>query len=232
MAENLPVVAINFKAYSTAFGSKGLAIAKAADEVAKELKGLVKVVIAVPATEVYRISTSVEEVVVYGQHADPIEPGAHTGYIPVEALKEAGARGVLLNHSEHKLILSDLVWLITKARKLGLETIVCADNNDAAAAVAALKPDYIAVEPPELIGTGIPVSKAKPEVITSSVEAVRRIAPVPVLAGAGITRGEDVEAAIRLGSVGVLVASAVMKASDPKAKIRELVEAAHRAWKR
>jgi len=226
----LPIVAVNYKAYPTAFGAKGLEIAKEADRIAKEFKGSVKIVLAVPLTEIYRISSSTEEVTVYAQHADPIEPGAHTGFTPLEAIKEAGAKGVLLNHSEHKLILSDIVWLVEKAKKLNLETMVCADNYEAAAAIAALSPSYIAVEPPELIGTGIPVSKAKPEVIVKSVEAVHRIAKIPVLAGAGITKGEDVEAAIRLGSVGVLVASAVMKASNPGAKIRELVEAAARAW--
>jgi len=90
--------------------------------------------------------------------------------------------------------------------------------------VAALGPDYVAVEPPELIGTGIPVSKAKPEVITDTVELVKKVNPeVKVLTGAGISSGEDVKKALELGSVGVLLASGVTKAKDPEKAIRDLV---------
>lgn len=226
------MIAVNFKAYPTAFGDKGLAIALSAEKVAKEYHGSVRVIVAVPATEIARISEVVEDATVYAQHADPVEPGAHTGYIPLEAIREAGAKGTLLNHSEHRLRLSDIDMLIRRASLLGLETLVCADTPTASAAVAALSPTMIAVEPPELIGTGIPVSKAKPEIVKNTVSLVRRInTDITILTGAGITRGEDVEAAIRLGTQGVLVASAVMKASDPEAKIRELAEAAYRAAK-
>ncbi|NPA05586.1 MAG: triose-phosphate isomerase [Crenarchaeota archaeon] len=231
MALNMvPVVAVNYKAYPTAFGEKGLAIAMSADKVAREYSGSVKVIIAVPATELSRIAEVVEDAIVYAEHVDPIEPGAHTGFIPMEALKALDVRGTLVNHSEHQLKLSEIDFIIRRATAMGIETMVCADTATAAAAVAALSPTWVAVEPPELIGTGIPVSRAKPEIIMNTVKLVHRVNPeLPVLAGAGITRGEDVEAAIRLGAVGVLVASAVMKAPDPEARIRELVEAAYRA---
>jgi triosephosphate isomerase len=222
----IAALVVNYKAYPTAFGDKGLAIALSAERVAEEYHGTVRVVIAVPATEITRISEVVDKAVVYAQHVDPYEPGAHTGYLPVEAVKEAGAQGTLLNHSEHRLVLSDIDRAVRRATQLGLETLVCADTPTAAAAVAALSPTMIAIEPPELIGTGIPVSKAKPEVVTNTLKLVRMVNPdVPVLTGAGITSGEDAAAAIRLGTVGVLVASAVMKASDPEAKMRELAEA-------
>jgi len=86
------------------------------------------------------------------------------------------------------------------------------------------------VEPPELIGTGISVSKAKPEVVTSTVGLIKRINPeVVVLCGAGITRGEDVSAALRLGTEGVLVASGVVKAKDPYKVLLEFAEAITKA---
>jgi triosephosphate isomerase len=229
----LPVLAVNFKSYETAFGERGLAIAIIADRVADEYRGIVETIVAVPATEIVRVSEAVEAVKVYGQHADPVEPGAHTGSIPLEALREAGAAGTLLNHSEKKLRLSDIDTLIRRAAQLGMETLACADTPTAAAAVAALSPTMLAVEPPELIGTGTPVSRAKPEVITSALKLVRIVDPdVPLLAGAGISSGEDAEAAVRLGAHGVLVASAVMKAPDPEAKLRELAEALARAWEK
>ena len=219
------VLAVNYKAYPTAFGEKALAIALAADRIAAEYSNL-KIIVAVPATEITRIAEVVEHVLVYAQHIDPIEPGAHTGWLPAEAVKAAGAKGTLLNHSEHRIRLSDLDQAIRRASSLGLETLVCADTPTAAAAAAVLSPTMIAVEPPELIGTGIPVSKAKPEIVTETVKLVRMVNPdIPILTGAGISHGEDAAAAIRLGTIGVLVASAVMKAADPEQKMRELAEA-------
>jgi len=106
-----------------------------------------------------------------------------------------------------------------------LFSVVCANNAAVSAAAAALKPNMIAVEPPELIGTGIPVSKAKPEVVSGTVDLVKRINPdVVILCGAGITRGEDVAAALRLGTEGVLVASGVVKAKDPYKVLLEFAE--------
>ncbi len=227
-----PVVAVNYKAYPTAFGEKGLAIALSADRVAREYEGSIEVILAVPATEIARIVEVVEAAHIYAEHVDPVDPGAHTGFIPLEALKELNVKGTLVNHSEHQLKLSEIDKIIRKATSLNIETMVCADTATAAAAVAALSPTWVAVEPPELIGTGIPVSRAKPEVIRNTVKLVHAVNPeLPVIAGAGITSGEDVAAAIRLGARGVLVASAVMKAPDPGAKIAELVDAAYKATK-
>jgi triosephosphate isomerase len=67
------------------------------------------------------------------------------------------------------MLLADIEAVINKCKDLGLETIVCTNNINTSKAVAALSPDYIAVEPPELIGTGIPVSKANPEVVEGTV---------------------------------------------------------------
>ncbi len=223
-------IVINFKAYPTSYGVKALEIAEAAEEVAKKYGG-VRIILAVPATEI-RALASAFKVDIFAQHADPVPLGARTGHIPPEIIADTGAKGYLINHSEKRLRLDQINYLVRKGRELGLETIVCADTPETSAAAAALKPDAIAVEPPELIGTGIAVSKAKPEIITGTVEAVRRVnKEVVILTGAGISNPEDVEAAIRLGTAGVLVASAVMKAEDPKAKIGDMAQAAVRALK-
>jgi triosephosphate isomerase len=86
-----------------------------------------------------------------------------------------------------------------------------------------LGPDAVAVEPPELIGTGTPVSKADPDIITDTVDRVSDVSEVPVLCGAGITSGDDVEAARELGAEGVLVASGVVKAESPREAMLDLV---------
>ncbi|WP_460041885.1 triose-phosphate isomerase [Thermococcus atlanticus] len=216
-----PVIAINFKAYAQATGEGALRIAKAAEKVWKETG--VTIVVAPQLADLYRIAQEVE-IPVFAQHINPITPGSHTGHVLPEAVKEAGAAGTLLNHSENRMILADLEASIRRAEEVGLMTMVCSNNPAVSAAVAALGPDYVAVEPPELIGTGIPVSKAKPEVITNTVELVKKVNPhVKVLTGAGISTGEDVKKALELGSVGVLLASGVTKAKNPEKAIRDLV---------
>jgi len=216
-----PVIAINFKTYIEATGERALKIAKAAEEVYKETG--VTIVVAPQLADLYRIAQEVE-IPIFAQHIDPIKPGSHTGHVLPEAIKEAGAVGTLLNHSENRMILADLEVAIRRAEEVGLMTMVCSNNPAVSAAVAALTPNYVAVEPPELIGTGIPVSKAKPEVITNTVELVKKVNPgVKVLTGAGISTGEDVKKALELGTVGVLLASGVTKAKDPEKAIRDLV---------
>jgi triosephosphate isomerase len=150
--------------------------------------------------------------------------GSFTGQAFAQCIKDAGAVGTLINHSEYRLTLANIDASISRAKETGLTSIVCTNNVPTSAAAAALGPDYVAVEPPELIGSGIPVSKADPQVITGSVEAVKRVNPaVKVLCGAGISKGEDLLAALELGSVGVLLASGIVKAKDPKVALEDLV---------
>ncbi|WP_457742421.1 triose-phosphate isomerase [Thermococcus sp.] len=216
-----PIIAINFKTYIEATGKRALEIAKAAEKVWKETG--ITIVVAPQLADLRMIAESVE-IPVFAQHIDPITPGSHTGHVLPEAVKDAGAVGTLLNHSERRMILADLEAAIRRAEEVGLITMVCSNNPAVSGAVAALGPNYVAVEPPELIGTGIPVSKAKPEVITNTVELVKKVNPeVKVLTGAGISTGEDVKKALELGSVGVLLASGVTKAKDPEKAIRDLV---------
>ncbi len=217
-----PVLVINFKTYLQATGKKALELAKVAEKVSKELG--VEIVIAVQLADLRLIAENVE-IPVYVQHIDPIKPGAHTGHVLPEAVKEAGAKGTLLNHSENRVRLDVLHEAIVRAKEVGLDVISCADTPETSAAVAALKPTAVAIEPPELIGTGISVSKAKPEVVTNTVSKIRRIdEETPILTGAGITTGDDVAKAIELGTQGVLVASAIVKAKNWELKIRELSE--------
>ena len=219
----LPILIINMKVYPEVLGRKALELAKAAESVARELG--VSIAVAPPITELRTVAEGVE-IPVYSQGADPVEPGARTGHVPLEFIKETGAAGVILNHSENRLLLNDLGWLVSRARSLGLETLVCAPDPYTSAAAAALEPTAVAVEPPELIGTGKAVSREKPDVIVRTVELVRKVNPgIPVITGAGIESFDDVKKAIELGTQGVLVASAIVKARDWKQKITELANA-------
>jgi len=163
---------------------------------------------------------------VFAQHIDPISYGSHTGHVLPEAIKEAGAVGTLINHSERRVPLKDIGVAVKRAGEIGLISIVCADTPEATSTVAAFRPEVVAIEPPELIGTGIPVSKARPEVVKNTVELVRKVnSSVTILCGAGITKGEDVAAALRLGTEGVLIASGVVRAKDQYAALLDIVEA-------
>ncbi|MFB6109382.1 MAG: triose-phosphate isomerase [Halodesulfurarchaeum sp.] len=160
----------------------------------------------------------------WAQHTSPVEPGSHTGQPLAEGLARNGATGTLINHSERRLPLADIDGAIEAAERAGLRTVVCANDPDQIAAVTALGPDAVAVEPPELIGTGTPVSQADPAVVEDAVEAAESVDPtVEVYCGAGISSAEDVAAAAELGADGVLLASGVARAADPTAALADLV---------
>ncbi|MEM4896473.1 MAG: triose-phosphate isomerase, partial [Ignisphaera sp.] len=149
----------------------------------------------------------------------------------MEAIKEAGAIGTLINHSEKRLRIDEIDEVIKRATSIGLEVIACANTPEVAASLSALRPGFIAIEPPELIGTGRAVSKAKPEVITDTIRLIKSVnQDVVVICGAGITSGDDVEAAIKLGTQGVLVASGVVRAKDQEEALRDLVRGLMRAY--
>lgn len=219
-----PLIIVNFKTYLESTGIRALQLAKQAEKASRET-GVTIVVV----PQFCDIKTIAEAVVipVFAQHIDPIKPGNSTGHILAEAVKEAGAVGTLINHSEMQLKLSDIDAIIKRASEQDLISCVCGNNPLTSAAIASLNPDIISVEPPELIGSGIPVSKAQPEVITDTVKLVHNINPsATVLCGAGIGRGEDVAVALKLGTQGVLVASGIIKAKDPYVLLREFCDSA------
>lgn len=218
-----PMIIVNFKTYIEATGRRAVELAKRAEKVFDETN--VSIGVAPQFADIAQVANSVS-IPVFAQHIDPIEPGSYTGHVLAESVKEAGATGTLINHSERQLKLSDINEVIRITREKGLLSVVCANDPRISLAVATLKPDVMAVEPPELIGTGIPVSKAKPEVVADTVKMVRKVnRKVVILCGAGISGGEDVAAALRLGAQGVLVASGVVKAKDPYTVLYEFAKA-------
>jgi triosephosphate isomerase len=160
----------------------------------------------------------------WSQDVAPVKHGSHTGSTLAEAVADAGAAGTLLNHSERRRTLADIDDAIAAARRSDLAVVTCANTPEQVAAVTALGPDAVAIEPPELIGTGTPVSQADPDIVRDAVDAAESVDPsVDVYCGAGISTGADVEAARELGAEGVLLASGVAKADDPHAALEELV---------
>ena len=214
------LLVVNFKTYIEATGKRAIELAKVAAEVSRETG--VTVIVAPQFTDIEPISKTVD-IPVFSQHVDSIKPGAYTGHVLADAVKSAGAEGTLLNHSERRIGSPEIATSVRLCADSDLQSLVCADTAQAGVNFARMKPDMIAIEPPELIGTGISVSKARPELITMSLKQIRKVnESVRVLCGAGVTTAEDVSKALDLGSEGVLVASAVVKSKDPGAVLQSM----------
>jgi triosephosphate isomerase (TIM) len=211
-----PVILVNFKTYPAGTGARAVKLAKVCEEVAKRHDADIRV--AVQAADIYRVASAVS-IPVYAEHIDAVEPGRNTGFILPEDVKAEGAAGTLLNHSEHRLTQSVLEDAVKRAKAAGLKVIICAATPADGKKVAALMPEFVAIEPPELIGGDVSVSAAKPDVIRKSVEWIAS----PVLVGAGIHTNEDLRVARTLGARGVLLASGVVLAKDPKKVLERLL---------
>ncbi len=205
------LVIINFKTYKEATGNKAIKLAKA-------FSRFHKVIVCAQASDI--VNTS-KFITTFAQHIDPVDVGMNTGSITAFAVKNAGAKGTLLNHSEHRLNFKDLKACVLLAKKNKLKTIVCARNSEEVKKFAKLRPDFIAVELKELIGGTISVTMASPLLISKSLKAAGKI---PLLCGAGVHSKEDLMTAKKLGAKGVLIASAVVKNKNPAKKLRELLK--------
>ena len=211
------MIITNFKTYEQATGDKALELAQIHDAIAKETGADIR--IAVQAIDLKNVAKMVT-IPVLAQHVDPVHCGSATGHIVPESVFMAGGAGTLLNHSERRLEREILRQSIARAKAAGLMTIVCAATPEEGASFLEFDPDFIAVEPPELIGGTISVSNAQPEIVEN---AAKLIGSAKLLVGAGIKNGDDVRIAMKLGARGVLLASGVTKSSDPRAVLMDLV---------
>lgn len=215
---DLPVIIVNFKTYESATGDNAVKLAKIHEEVARETGA--EIAVCVQPADLYPVSREVS-IPVFSQHIDSVSYGSNTGHILPESVKQSGAFGTLLNHAEKQIPFDDIANYIKRARQAELFVVVCANDPEAGEKIASLNPDLVALEPPELIGGDVSVSKAKPEIIKKAVELVGE---EKLLVGAGVKTGEDVKKAVELGAKGVLLASGVTKAENPKAVLYDLAK--------
>jgi triosephosphate isomerase len=217
-----PLILVNFKTYIEATGKRGVELAKIADRVSRDSG--VTIAVAPQFTDLKAVTEAVE-IPVFSQHVDPIKPGAFTGHVLAEAVKAAGASGTILNHSERRIRISEIEEALSLARVSDLASLVCTDTPGVSAAVGSLDPEMIAIEPPDLIGTGVAVSKARPELITNSIKRIRSVNnSVDILCGAGVSTAEDVGKALELGTRGVLVSSSVVKGTNPAQLLENMTD--------
>ncbi len=209
------------------WGDTVLAYAKAADEAARKYD--IDVLFITPAVEIRRVAENTENLIVLAPYMDTLRPGRGMADILPEALKAAGAEGVVVNHCEKPMSLPQIKATIDRARELDMLVFACADTIAEAKAIAELHPDIINPEPSELIGgTGGGVSDMG--FVRESIRAIKAIYPdILVEQAAGITNGQQVYDFIMAGSEAAGAASGIMKAADPVAMIDEMIAAVRRA---
>lgn len=214
------VIAVNFKAYPQVDGEGAVRLAQMCRQVSEETGALIAV--CPPMVSLQAVARSVD-IPVFSQSIDDRAPGSATGWVTAPMAKAAGAAGTLINHSEHRVPADAAGRIAAAAKQAGLMTCICAADVREAATMAALSPDYVAVEPPELIGGNVSVTTADPAIVSGTVDAVAEAGRgVRVLCGAGVKNGKDVAKAIGLGADGVLIASGVVKAADWHAALTDL----------
>ncbi len=206
-----PLIVVNLKTYQQ--GEKAVKLAKKIQSINKEI------IIGAQVADIFEI-THDTKLKVYAQHVDYFTPGRFTGFILPEAVKQDGAKGVFLNHSEHPVNFIALKKTIKRCKEVKLKTMVFVSNLKKAKRVERLKPDYLIYEPPELVAGKISVSSAKPEVIKKFAENVK----TPFLVGAGIKNNKDIKIAMKLGAKGVALSSAITKAKNPKKVLKDLMK--------
>lgn len=209
------MIIINYKAYEKAIGENTEELTEKIAQAAEKTGE--KIIVSPQTADIRQINS--ENVEIFAQHMEPVENGSHTGSNQAKALKDAGVTGTLINHSEKRIKNQKIKETVEKCRDENLTSVVCAQTPEECKKYSEYNPDYIAFEPPELIGGDISVSKSEPELIE---EAVEKSGKVVTLTGAGIKTREDVEKSIELGCKGVLVASGVIKAENVEEEVEEL----------
>ena len=213
---------INCKNYEEVSGNKISKLVKTAQTVSRRYG--VKIAIAPPQHLLGQVAGS--PIPILAQHVDDAKIGSTTGFMVPELLKKSKVKGSLINHSEHRIPPKEIGQLVERLRKLNMISVVCVKNVAEATKYAKLNPNYIAIEPPELIGSGKAVSKEQPELITRAAIGVKSAKnQSKLLCGAGIVSGEDVKQAMILGSKGILVASGIVKAKNWQKIIEEFAKA-------
>ena len=208
------------------YGDKVLEYALAADKAAEKYD--IDVLFITPAVEIRRVVENTKHLIVLAPYMDTLRPGRGMADILPEALKAAGAEGVVVNHCEKPMSVPQIKATIDRARELDMLVFACADTLAEAKAIAQLHPDIINPEPSEIIGGGNGVSSMA--YVKDSIRVIKEISPdIMVEQAAGITNGQQVYDFIMAGSEAAGAASGIMNAADPIAMIDEMIAATRRA---
>ena len=208
------------------YGDTVLEYAKAADRAAEKYD--IDVLFITPAVEIRRVVENTKHLIVLAPYMDTLRPGRGMADILPEALKAAGAQGVVINHCEKPMSLPQMKKTIDRARELDFLVFACADTLEEAKAIAQLHQDILNPEPSAIIGGGNGVSPM--DYVKDSIRVIKEIYPdILVEQAAGITNGDQVYDFIMAGSEAAGAASGIMNADDPLSMIDEMIAATRRA---
>ena len=185
-----------------------------------------------------------------GQDAHAEVCGAFTGCVSAEMLADAGARLVILGHSERRADFGEtdaaVAAKVLAALRAGLDPIVCvgetleerkaglalevvtAQARGSLPAELADKPFAVAYEPVWAIGSGLTPSVAEIEEVHRAVRAVlvemfgKHGASVPILYGGSVKPSNAAEILHAAEVGGALVGGASLKAADFLGIVRAL----------
>lgn len=219
-----PFFEVGPKAYL--YGEGMLKLAKVIDQTA--MKYDVDIIVTPQYTDIKLLADNTERIFVFAQHMDYLPIGRGLGSVLPEAVKAAGATGVMLNHAEKPLSMEDIRKTIARADEVGLGTIVCANTVEDVKEIAQMGPNLIVAEPTDLIGTG---QTSNSNYVLDTIRTVQKINPeIMVLQGAGISNGQDVYNMIKLGAQATGSTSGIIKAADPYAMVEEMIYNVRKAW--
>lgn len=222
-----PIFEMGLKTYL--YGRKALDFAISADNISKKYE--VSIIFDPQYVDIPKIVEETDNLYIFAQHMDAVEIGRGVGSVLPEALKEAGAVGTILNHSERRMLISDIYKTKKIADNLGLATMICADSPQEAAAIAEFGPNIILAEPPELIGTGVSVGKVLEGFVADTLFLVKKINfKILICCSAGINDGNDVKKIIKMGAEATGSTSAILKSDNPVKKLEEMISALKEAW--
>jgi triosephosphate isomerase len=214
---------INLKNYIETAGDNTLRIVKDAEMVSEKLD--VEIIISPPQPSLALIAKQTKLKVI-SQHIDLKKHGASTGFYIAEIIEKVGAIGSLINHSEHGIKTEEIKQSIEKLKEVKLLSFVCVKSLEELKVILKFEPDFIAIEPPELIGTQKSISSEKPYLIQKSNELIKQENNgSKLICGAGINKSEDIKTAVENGASGILVSSSITRANNWYEKIFELASA-------
>ena len=213
------MIIINFKNYKR--GKDALELARTIFLYANQA------VVAVSSPDIKEISGNTG-LKVYAQHVDYHEPGRSTGYVIPESIDENGAKGTLLNHSEHPLSVDVIKKTMKRCNERGLKVVICVKNITQAKKFKALNPYAMAFEDPKFIASGKSITSMEPDALSKFLKVLSDTNIIPIC-GAGISSGEDVKKAYEIGCKGVLIASAIADSHNPEKILKEISSFAHKA---
>ncbi len=209
------MIFLSLKTYKETTGDRVIRLLSSVKKIIAETN--VPIIAVAQTTDIYRIKKELD-IEVWAQHVDPIDPGKNTGWISPYSVKEAGATGVLINHSEHKVKEEVIIETIKKARQYNLKIVLIGQTVEMVKKFDSFDIDFLSFEKEDLIASPISMIDQQEETIKNLVKIVKH----PLIIGAGINDGEDTKKSKAAGAVGILMATYFVTASDPEKKLREL----------